>query len=108
VTLIWRRGSYVVNDSDNTTTFKPERATFPNWDGSEMKRSLTLSGDELKYTVAAASAGGTATVTWQRRKYAHNSRLLHCYRLAASSRVGWRLFGDATYLSSLSSAPIHP
>jgi len=61
-------GTYVVNDSDNTITFKPERATFPNWDGSEMKRSLTLSSDELKYTVAAASAGGTATVTWQRAK----------------------------------------
>jgi len=26
----------------------------------------TLSGDELKYIVAAATAGGTATVTWKR------------------------------------------
>jgi hypothetical protein len=31
-----------------------------------MKRSFTVNADELTYSVAAASAGGTATVTWKR------------------------------------------
>ena len=59
-------GTYAVNEADKSITFKPERATFANWDGTEMKRSFTVNADELTYSVAAASAGGTATVTWKR------------------------------------------
>jgi len=59
-------GTYTV--SDKVMTFKIERATFPNWVGTEVKRPLVLTGDQLVYTVAAASAGGTATVTWERPK----------------------------------------
>jgi Lipocalin-like domain len=57
-----------VSISDKTIIFKVESATFPNWNGTEQKRAFSLTGDELKYTVAAASAGGTATVTWRRAK----------------------------------------
>ena len=61
-------GTYSINEADKTITFRIENATFPNWNGDEQKRSFTLSGDELKYVVAAASGGGIATVTWKHAK----------------------------------------
>ncbi len=60
-------GSYLVNPTDKTITLKIESSTFPNWNGTEQKRSvITVTGDELKYMTARASGGGTATVTWKR------------------------------------------
>jgi hypothetical protein len=61
-------GTVAVNAADKTITFKIETATFPNWNGAEQKRAFTLTGDELTYTVPAASGGGTATVVWKRAK----------------------------------------
>jgi len=61
-------GTVSVNAADQTITFKIETATFPNWDGTEQKRPFTVTGDELTYTVAAASGGGTATSVWKRAK----------------------------------------
>src|SRR5215813_2590943 len=60
--------SLAVNAADKTITFKIETATFPNWDGTEQKRAFTVTGDELTYTVPAASGGGTATTVWKRAK----------------------------------------
>jgi hypothetical protein len=62
-------GTYLVNLSDKTLTFKVERSTFPNWNGTEQKRSIvTASGDELKYITATASSGGVGIVTWKHAK----------------------------------------
>jgi Lipocalin-like domain len=61
-------GTISVNAADKTMTFKIETSTFPNWDGTEQKRPFTVTGDELTYTVPAASGGGTATVVWKRAK----------------------------------------
>ena len=61
-------GTLSVNEADKTFTFKIETATFPNWAGTEQKRPFTITGDELKYTAAAASGGGSATVVWKRAK----------------------------------------
>jgi hypothetical protein len=61
-------GTVSVNEADKTFTFKIETATFPNWNGTEQKRPFTITGDELTYTVAAASGGGTGTVVWKRAK----------------------------------------
>jgi hypothetical protein len=61
-------GTYSINTAEKTIIFCIESATFPNWDGDEQKRSFTLSGDDLKYVVSAASGGGIATVTWKRAK----------------------------------------
>jgi hypothetical protein len=61
-------GTYSISEADKTINFKIESATFANWNATEQKRNFTLSGDELKYSVAAASGGGTATVTWKRSK----------------------------------------
>ena len=61
-------GTYTVNEGDKTITFHIQTSTFPNWDGMDQKRPFTLSGDELKYTVPAASGGGTAEVVLKRLK----------------------------------------
>src|SRR5262245_9786744 len=58
-------GTYTV--ADGAIIFRLESSTFPNWDGQEQKRALTVSGDELKYTVES-SLGGTGTVVWKRAK----------------------------------------
>ncbi|HLQ88565.1 MAG TPA: lipocalin-like domain-containing protein [Xanthobacteraceae bacterium] len=62
-------GRYSINEGDRTLTLNIEYSTFPNWTGTEQKRPLTITGDELKYIVAAASAGdGRAEVTLRRAK----------------------------------------
>jgi hypothetical protein len=61
-------GTYVVNEADKSFTYRIESATFPNWNDTEQKRSFVMTGDELRYTVPAVSAGGTGTVTWKRAK----------------------------------------
>jgi hypothetical protein len=62
-------GTYSLNPADKTLTFRVESATFPNWNGTEQKRSIvTASKDELKYITATASSGGVGIVTWKRAK----------------------------------------
>ena len=62
-------GRYSINDADRTLTVNIEYSSFPNWTGTEQKRPFTITGDELKYTVAAASAGdGRGEVTLRRAK----------------------------------------
>jgi len=44
-------GRYSVNETDRTVTFYIDHAMYPNWEGTQQKRSFALEGDELKYTV---------------------------------------------------------
>jgi lipocalin-like protein len=57
-------GRYTV--SGDAIVFNIERAMFPNWEGIQQKRTFTITGDQLKYAVPAASGGGTAEVIWKR------------------------------------------
>jgi len=61
-------GTYSVSGSD--LILRIESSSFPNWTGTEQKRTnLTLTGDELKYTNTAPSVGGPAAVlVWRRSK----------------------------------------
>jgi len=61
-------GTYSVSEADKTIIFRLEASTFPNWDGQEQKRPFTVANDELKWTVAAGSAGGPVHLTWKRVK----------------------------------------
>ncbi len=58
-------GTYSV--ADGHIIFRLENSTFPNWDGEEQRRALTVSGDELSYTLTS-TIGGTSTVVWKRAK----------------------------------------
>ncbi|HEY9046821.1 MAG TPA: lipocalin-like domain-containing protein [Ohtaekwangia sp.] len=61
-------GKYTVNETDGTITFHIEHASYPNWEGTEQKRTFTLINNELKYTVPTPTTGGSATgeVVWKR------------------------------------------
>ena len=60
-------GTYEVNDADKLLTMHLEGSTFPNWVGTDQKRTLELSGDELKFINKNPSMGqGVVTVTWKR------------------------------------------
>jgi hypothetical protein len=56
-------GTYSV--ADGYIVFRLENTTYPNWDGQEQKRKLTVTGDELKYEVSS-TLGGTSTIVWKR------------------------------------------
>ena len=61
-------GKYTVDEKDKAFTFHVEASTYPNWDGTAQRRPFTVSGDELKYGVAASSAGGRGELVWKRAK----------------------------------------
>jgi hypothetical protein len=62
-------GTYTVNQTDKTLTFKVQSSTFPNWNGTEQLRKLVIaSNEELSYVTPTASSGGVGTVTWKRAK----------------------------------------
>jgi hypothetical protein len=61
--------TYSANDADKTLTMHIDDSTYPNWAGMDQKRTVQLSGDDLKYTNASPSMGqGIVTVTWKRIK----------------------------------------
>jgi hypothetical protein len=51
-------GRYAINEADHTLILNIERSTYPNWNGIEQKRPITITGDELKIVVPEPSAGG--------------------------------------------------
>jgi hypothetical protein len=62
-------GTYTVNSKDGTVTFHIERSTFPNWNGTDQQRAITLlSAKELKWHNPAATIGGTTETVWTRNK----------------------------------------
>jgi Lipocalin-like domain len=61
-------GTYSVNESDKSFTVQVAGSTFPNWTGTAQKRPFSISGDELTFTTAVASVGGTNEVKWRRVK----------------------------------------
>ncbi len=62
-------GTYSVDAAARTITFHVERNSYPNWDNIDLKRTITLVGDELTTTIARISTGGGAAVNvWKRVK----------------------------------------
>ena len=61
-------GKYSVDEKDKSFTAHVESSTYPNWNGTNQKRAFSISGDELKWSVAAASVGGSAELVWKRVK----------------------------------------
>lgn len=62
-------GTYSVDAAGRTLTFHVERNSFPNWDNTDLERTITLAGDELKWSIPQLSTGGgTAENVWRRAK----------------------------------------
>jgi hypothetical protein len=62
-------GRYAVNETDRTILFQIDHAMFPNWEGTEQKRSFTLAANQLKYSVPnPAITRANPVVVWKRAK----------------------------------------
>jgi hypothetical protein len=61
-------GRYTINEADHTLVLNIERSTYPNWNGIEQKRPITITGDELKYVVPEQSFGGRGEGIFRRAK----------------------------------------
>lgn len=61
-------GTYSVNEAEPSFTLRIESSSFPNWAGTEQKRTFSIMGDDLKWITPAASGGGSAELAWKRAK----------------------------------------
>jgi hypothetical protein len=64
-------GTYAVaGDKEKTLNLHIEGSTFPNWDGQDQKRPMTVIGDELKIINPNPSIGGSGknTQVWKRAR----------------------------------------
>jgi hypothetical protein len=66
--VIAHYGTYSVDTANKVVNLKVEGSSYPNWTGTEQKRTIiSFTGDDLKWSTAA-SVGGTAEVGWKRVK----------------------------------------
>jgi hypothetical protein len=62
-------GTWSVNDADKSIILHQVGVVhFPNEEGTDLKRGLSLAGDDLKITVGAARDGGRRELAWKRTK----------------------------------------
>jgi hypothetical protein len=63
-------GTYTVDDSAKTVTYKVDSGTFPNWDGTEQKRPVeSITNEELRFGNPGGSIQGATTLNiWKRTK----------------------------------------
>lgn len=63
-------GTYTVNETDKTLAFQIIGASFPGWDGTEQKRTVTINATSLvlKPTAPIPSPQGpfVPVVTWKK------------------------------------------
>ena len=60
-------GAYSISEADSSIAIHVEGSSFPNWNGSDQKRSVAIAGDQLTLTVRPP-AGDVIDVTWKRAK----------------------------------------
>ena len=62
-------GTYTLDPTGRVVTLHLERASFPNWNGTDQTRNIVLlTGDELKWTNPGASIGGTGELGWRKAR----------------------------------------
>jgi hypothetical protein len=60
-------GTYAVSDNDSSIAIHVEGSSFPNWNGTDQKRFVSISGDQLTLIVRPPR-GDVVDVTWKRAK----------------------------------------
>ena len=60
-------GTYSVSEADRTIDIRVEASSFPNWNGTDLKRFVEITEDQLKLIVRPPR-GGTVDVPWKRAK----------------------------------------
>ena len=61
-------GRYTVNEAEKTVTLHIETNTFPNSNGLDQTRPVTVVGGELTWKTPASTGAGTAEVALRRLK----------------------------------------
>jgi Lipocalin-like domain len=61
-------GTFTVNEANKSFTVRFEGSSFPNNTGAEQTRTFTITGDELKVTNPASSAGGQTELVYKRAR----------------------------------------
>lgn len=61
-------GTYSVIEAERTLVFHNEGNTFPNQEGIDTKRFISITGDEFRWTTPAPSVGGKSEAVWRRVK----------------------------------------
>ena len=59
-------GTYSVIEAEKTLVFHVEGNTFPNQEGIDTTRFITINGDEFRWTTPNPSVGGTSEAVWRR------------------------------------------
>jgi hypothetical protein len=60
-------GTYTIDEADHSLAIHVEGSSFPNWNGTNQKRIVAVTGDQLTLTVRPAS-GENVDVVWRRAK----------------------------------------
>ena len=61
-------GTYSVIEAEKALVFHNEGNTFPNQEGVDTKRFISITGDEFRWTTPAPSVGGRSEAIWRRVK----------------------------------------
>ncbi|SRR5438874_3198211 len=59
-------GTYSVSEADSSIAIHIDASSFPNWNGADQKRNVTITGNQLTLTARALPTGGRAEVIWNR------------------------------------------
>ena len=59
-------GTYSVNEADQALVFHVEGNTFPNQEGIDTTRFISMKGDEFSWITPAPSVGGKSVAVWKR------------------------------------------
>ena len=59
-------GTYSVNEAEKTLIFHVESNTFPNQEGVDTIRFISIKGNEFRWTTPAPSVGGRSEAVWKR------------------------------------------
>jgi len=59
-------GTYTVEEGAKTLILHIQNCSFPNWTGTDQKRSFTLRGDEMTWSAASGSSGKPIHAVWKR------------------------------------------
>ena len=60
-------GTYSISEPDSSITVRVDGSSFPNWNGTNQKRFVTIAGDHLMLTVRPPG-GDVVDVIWRRAK----------------------------------------
>lgn len=61
-------GTYNIDEKNHKALVHYIGSTYPNWNGTDQERAITITGDQMSLVDPAPPSGGTSTVTLTRAK----------------------------------------